>query len=271
MPPRRRSVSSGIWLVPALALLCASSSASAAPRLKVAVLELKATGVEKAVTDNLLEIFASGIHELGCCSVVSGAEISAMLGFEKQRQLLNCSETSCVTDLAGALGVDYLTLGTVGRVGDTFVVSLKLVDARHATVVGRFAQRVEGRVDRLLDTVERGVVRLFEPVVKAVAPSVAIAPAAIPSAQSAAAEPSRRTRWLSVSAAAAALVAASAGAYFGLSARSANDEWRAATTPSLWADAKERASAAAGRATAAWSASGVFLAGGAGVFFFTDF
>jgi len=137
-------------------------------RLKVALLDLKAVGVDETISESILDVYASGIHRLGCCTVVSSSEIGAMLGFEKKRQLLHCSEeASCVAEIAGSLGVDYLALGSIGRVGDTFVLNLKLVDARKAVVEGRYTDRVGGAADRLLDAMERGVPALFEPILAA--------------------------------------------------------------------------------------------------------
>jgi hypothetical protein len=61
-------------------------AADAAPaRVKVAVLDLKAVGVDPAIAENVSEFFTASIDDLGCCQVISRAEISAMLGFEKEK------------------------------------------------------------------------------------------------------------------------------------------------------------------------------------------
>ena len=66
--------------------------------------------------------------------VVTPADIAATLGLERQRALLGCADdgTSCAVELAGALGVDGLITGSVGRVGQSFVLNVKVVSARDA-------------------------------------------------------------------------------------------------------------------------------------------
>ena len=70
--------------------------------------------------------------------VVSSKDIGAMLGIERQRQLMGCSEdTSCMAELANALGTDYVMVASVGKVGDTYLVSAKLIDGVRNKVTAR--------------------------------------------------------------------------------------------------------------------------------------
>ena len=58
-----------------------------------------------------------------------------MLGLERQRQLLGCSESGCSAEILGALGSDALVMGSVAKVGARHVVNLKVVGARSAEAV----------------------------------------------------------------------------------------------------------------------------------------
>lgn len=61
-----------------------------------------------------------------------------MLGMERQRQLLGCTEdTSCMAEIANALGTDLVAVATVGRVGNTYLVSVKLIDGRTSRTAAR--------------------------------------------------------------------------------------------------------------------------------------
>lgn len=64
--------------------------------------------------------------------VVSASDLATVLGLERQRELLGCSDdkTSCLTELAQALGSDFLVSGTLARLGTSFQLSLKLLDAK---------------------------------------------------------------------------------------------------------------------------------------------
>jgi tetratricopeptide (TPR) repeat protein len=59
-----------------------------------------------------------------------------------------------------------------------------------------------------------------------------------------------------------AVVAAGAGAFFGLQARSAADDWKAATSDPAWSDARSRAQSSMGRANVAFVAAGILAAAG---------
>lgn len=60
------------------------------------------------------EVLATHLREHGL-KVMTGRDIGAVLGLERQKQLLGCMDdsTSCSAELAGALGVGALVVGTV--------------------------------------------------------------------------------------------------------------------------------------------------------------
>lgn len=89
--------------------------------------------------------------------VTTQADVAAALGLERQRQLLGCSDesTSCLAELAGALGVDGVLTGSIGRVGDRFQLNVKVTSARDARTLFVYASPALESEGRLLD--EAGV------------------------------------------------------------------------------------------------------------------
>lgn len=86
----------------------------------------------------------------GGLTITTPSQIIAVLGVERQRQLMGCSDNSCVAELAGALGSEVLMVGTVARVGEEFAVTLKAVDAKKGSVLTSRSTRVlkeEGLLD----------------------------------------------------------------------------------------------------------------------------
>jgi hypothetical protein len=67
--------------------------------------------------------------------VTTQRDIGQLLGLERQRVLLGCSEdaTDCAAELAGALGVDGLLSGTVTRSPSGYLVNLKVLRAKDAS------------------------------------------------------------------------------------------------------------------------------------------
>lgn len=83
------------------------------------------------------EMLVSSVDQTGLFKVISSAEIATLLGAERQRQLMGCSDDSCLTELTEALGARLLLQGQVGKVGENYLVSVRLIDPRRAMVLGR--------------------------------------------------------------------------------------------------------------------------------------
>ncbi len=75
--------------------------------------------------------------------VVTEREIAALLGLERQKEILGCAEGSCMIELANALGVDGVVLGQVARVGTHFQVSLRVIDAKSGVALAVTTYKAE--------------------------------------------------------------------------------------------------------------------------------
>lgn len=121
-----------------------------APRCKAAVLDLApGEGVTVERAQSFTEIVTS---EIGAqlktdgvvCSVLSRAEIRALVSFEVERQLSGCDASSCLSEIGDALGVDRVVLGSFSRIESRSLVSLRLVDMTSMEVVKRVTDSFEG-------------------------------------------------------------------------------------------------------------------------------
>ncbi|MBK7858671.1 MAG: hypothetical protein IPJ65_08625 [Archangiaceae bacterium] len=118
-------------------------AAPPAPAVKrkptVAVIEVDVTAQgERLDAAAFSDMMVTAIDSRQAFIVVSSKDIAAMLGIERQKQLLGCSDdTSCMSELANALGTDFVMLGSVGKVGDSYLVSTRLVEAARSKVTAR--------------------------------------------------------------------------------------------------------------------------------------
>lgn len=80
-------------------------------------------------------------------TVVTGAQVSTVLGLDRQRQLLGCSKTECMTELAQALGVEAVVSGSVARLGAKLRVSVKAFSAQNGNVLGSYAETAADRAE----------------------------------------------------------------------------------------------------------------------------
>ena len=128
----------------------------------IAVLEFAArSGIAQEVGDSLGELVANTVRGLGDYKVLGKADLQALVGFEQVKDRLGCEETSCLAEIGGALGVDYLLGGNVSRLGGVFLINLRLVSAREVEVAGGVSRSVEGDESALVTAVPAAVEELF--------------------------------------------------------------------------------------------------------------
>lgn len=70
---------------------------------------------------------------------IGASDIATLLGMERQRQLVGCSESaqSCQAELVAALGVEWLATGSLGRLGSSLRIDLKVLRGSDGAVTYR--------------------------------------------------------------------------------------------------------------------------------------
>jgi hypothetical protein len=132
------------------ALLLAAGGAAEKPKL--VVLELTAQqGVEASLASSLSDAVTAEVAARGFFQASSSHEIQTLLGVERQRQLLGCSdEGACQTELAGAMGARFVLSGQLSKVGDAYQLTLQTLDTQKAVTVAR-SMRLVKEVNALRD------------------------------------------------------------------------------------------------------------------------
>lgn len=135
-----------------VALAAAPAQAAKGDKNKLAVLDLEAKGVDKSTTETLTEIVTVSLKQLGVFDVISRSDIQQMLNFEESKQLVGCtSNSSCIAEIGGALGVARVVSGSVGKLGSSYVISLSLLDTKSSRVLERESRTVTGSMDQLVE------------------------------------------------------------------------------------------------------------------------
>ena len=123
-------------------------------RLSMAVFDLKPLGISKESADNLTQVLAAELKQVEGARVISRDDIASMLEMEVQKDRLSCSDdTACLAEVGGALGVDDLVVGHVGKLGESYVVSLRLIQVHSVSVDSRVTETFQGQEDQLLRAV----------------------------------------------------------------------------------------------------------------------
>lgn len=121
-------------------VLAADPAAPSAQKPKVAILELTRAGdVEPTMVTVISEALATELAHQGIYDVVTAADINALLGLERQKQLLGCGDdgASCMAELGSALGAKLILSGSLAKLGERYQLNLQSIDSGSAQVQGR--------------------------------------------------------------------------------------------------------------------------------------
>lgn len=121
---------------------------------KVAVLPVQLDASTEGRVPRLIDDYLlAAVQNSSGLEVIGQDDLNALIGFEKQKDLLGCDDASCLANIGGALGVDLLVAVKVALLGSDWVVTAKLINLRDARVEARTSQIVSGDVKVLLRSV----------------------------------------------------------------------------------------------------------------------
>ncbi len=136
-----------IWEPTTVKVTCARPGLAArnGKAIKVALLPISPLGgVPKETAQLIGDALAGELRKRPGVSVLTQSDIAALLGVEKTRQMLGCTDSGCMAEIGGALGADRIVHGSIGRVGGTLVVNLSALDARKARTAASVSERLRG-------------------------------------------------------------------------------------------------------------------------------
>jgi len=123
--------------------------------LKLAVMPLAARGVEQATSDALTAILSSELNSIQGVNVIGQDDINAMLAKVQTDAEMQCTDSlECVVEIGASLGLSKLITGAVGKVKDTWVISIQLIDTRRGEVENRVLESFDGEKDELRNAIK---------------------------------------------------------------------------------------------------------------------
>lgn len=128
---------------------------------KIAVWRFDALGIEPELVVRLETLFRLELERLAKKPMPSRREIDRVVTAD-QRECTG--EEKCLGAIGKRLGVDIVVTGTVGAMGPNYVLTIKAVDAKSATALGRIeSPPLRGSPDELIDGVRVAAYRLLAP------------------------------------------------------------------------------------------------------------
>ena len=105
---------------------------------RVLVLELDAVGADPDTAAAVGRVVTAAAGEVDNLDVISSTEVKKLVELETQKQMAGCDDSSCLAELAGALGARAVLFGSVAKLGSTTTVTLSLFDSADGSVTRAF-------------------------------------------------------------------------------------------------------------------------------------
>lgn len=134
------------------------------PRVAVLLMQTGVTSSELA--DNLTEVLLVNLSTRGKFQVVGKEVVKTQLGGVEKRVLLCVGNRTCVGNVATSLALDYLIVGTLGKLESTWMYNLYFLDAASGGELKRVHRRVTGDLAKLTRSLDKSLAELLKPRIK---------------------------------------------------------------------------------------------------------
>jgi hypothetical protein len=126
---------------------------------KLAVWDLVPRDTRATTTQELTSILVSEITRLRKFEVYSQENVRTLAGFTEERMKLGCTSTQCLTAL-GQMDVTRLVSGSVGKIGDTYSISLNLFNTQNAKAQNAVSEFCRSE-NELIEMIQKAVRNLL--------------------------------------------------------------------------------------------------------------
>jgi len=130
-------------------LFISASVFSQENRRTLAVMDFDGFGMSTFEAKTLTERLRTVAVEIGSYIIVERGAMDEILE-EQGFQQSGCTSDECIVEVGELMGVQYMLGGTIGKVGSTFTISMKIIDVESGEVVKTASYDLSGEVDLLL-------------------------------------------------------------------------------------------------------------------------
>jgi len=119
----------------------------------LAVVNLQPQGVDTSTASIVTDILSTEIANTGHFTLIERSQMNQIVNEQMTQQsgitLSDCSEASCAVELGKLLNVQYLLVGTIGKLGEKIIISIRLVDVETGEI--RYSERITSPNMEMID------------------------------------------------------------------------------------------------------------------------
>lgn len=117
----------------------------------LAVLDFDGFGINEFEAKTLTDRLRNYVVQIGTYQLIERGAMEEILK-EQGLQQSGCSSNECIVEVGQLLGVKYMLGGTIGKVGNTFTISMRIIDVETAAILKTANYDMTGAIDELLKT-----------------------------------------------------------------------------------------------------------------------
>lgn len=142
-----------------LLMVCFMPTMAAGDRPLVAVTQLQARGVAESDAAVITENIADEFLKSGTVRVMERSQMDQILKEQGFQESGACDTSECAVEIGRLLGISQIVVGTVGKVGETYSLSVRMVDVGTGEVRASSRLNHRGAIDEVLQKVVPKVVQ----------------------------------------------------------------------------------------------------------------
>jgi len=149
-----------LFILIGMALSLGWCQANVDARPTVAVLDFNAlNGLTASETQLISGRFESELLEDGRLRVLERSQMSAILSEQSFQQTGVCSSKDCQVEMGKMLGVTYIAVGNVGKLGTLYSINVKIVDVGSGEIKKSFSRDIDGGIEKVLTQACRSIAK----------------------------------------------------------------------------------------------------------------
>lgn len=122
----------------------------------VIVRQFEAKGIGENEASTLATTFCHELNKFNRLELLGPSDLASMLKTKEDQMVFGgCQDEECLSKIGEKTNADLFVLGTISKVGEMFVVQLRIADGRTGTVQTRIEHRVDSdKIEDLLPAME---------------------------------------------------------------------------------------------------------------------
>lgn len=134
-----------------LLVAAALASAVAAQAGTAALLPLQGKSIPQDEADILTDALINELSKTGSFQMMERSQMDQVLKEQGFQQSGACDQGQCAVEMGRLLGIQSMMTGSIGKLGNTYVLSTRMVDVKTGTIVKSTSRNLKGSISDCLE------------------------------------------------------------------------------------------------------------------------